>query len=373
MKIGLLSFHTAANFGAALQAYALQDFLESKGFDVEYLDYQNHYRRMVYDMPYRIKVCIRNGKIIDALTFALGLPIMNIRKRKFVKFSQKYLHISSKTFYTPQELKASNCLYNKFIVGSDQVWNPRNNGRDISYLLDFVEDKSKTISYSSSFGILEVPDFLREDYARCLSQIQYLSTREQSGVNIIKEITGRDAKLVLDPVFLLTKEQWKILAYDSPEDGEFLFSYTNRKDQMANFLKTTGYDISSMKHHKLSRYTTIRDFINPLIKVKYDMSPIEFLSNISGAKLVISASFHCISLSIILNRPFICFLTGDDGKDERLKTLLTHFGLWDRVYRKDMALEDVLRPIDWDNVNRLLEEKRRESISFLLNSLNSII
>lgn len=370
MKIGLLTFHTAANFGAVLQAYALQKFLVEHDFDAEYIDYQNHQRRMVYDMPYKVKVCMKKKKYAEAIAYALGMPLMNKRKKKFVKFNEDYLQISNRAYYDIKELEAVNGLYDKFIVGSDQVWNPGNNGKDVAYLLSFVKDKSKTISYSSSFGIVKIPDFIKEDYVRCLSQIQHISTREQTGVKIIKDLTGRDAELVLDPVFLLTKEQWRKLIGNSIVKEPFLFSYTNRKNQLDDFLEATGYDINSLKHHKLSRFTNVRDFVNPSVKVKYDMSPTEFLSNINGAQLVLSASFHCISLSIILNRPFVCFLTGDEGKDERLKTLLTHFGLFDRVFNKDMTLDDVMRPIDWNKVNNRMEIRRKDSIEFLLNSLN---
>lgn len=369
MKIGLLTFHTAANFGATLQAYALQEFLEQNGYDAEYLDYQNHHRRMIYDMSYHVKECLKSGKILEALVYSFGMPIMNMRKKKFDIFNRKYLYLSSQTYYTPKDLEGVNDHYDKFIVGSDQVWNPKNNGGDVSFLLDFVTDKTKTISYSSSFGVIDIPEFIRDEYVRCLKQIQSVSTREQTGVNIIKKLTGRDAKLVLDPVFLLTKEQWENLIVDSPVEGKFLFSYTNRKNQMTRFLKT-GYNMKGIKHHKLSRFTSISDFINPSVKVKYDMSPTEFLANIKGSVLVVSASFHCISLSIILNKPFVCFLTGNDGKDERLKTLLTHFGLMDRVYRTGMTLEEVQKPIDWDKVNLLMEGKRQDSISFLLNAVN---
>lgn len=373
MKIGLLTFHTAANFGASLQAYALQEFLVSSGYDAEYLDYQNHHRRMIYDMPYHIKECFKAGKIVEATTYLFGLPIMNIRKRKFDKFSDKYLRLSPKTYYSPEELKSTNGQYDKFVVGSDQVWNPRNNGRDVSYLLSFVEDKTKAISYSSSFGVLSIPDYIKSDYVNCLNSIQNLSTREQSGVKLIKKLTGRDAKLVLDPVFLLSKEQWQELAASTPINGRYLFSYTNRKDQMSKFLKTTGYKMDGLKHHKLSRFTTIGDFVNPSVKVKYDMSPTEFLANVNGAQMVVSASFHCICFSIIMNKPFVCFLTGNDGKDERLKTLLTHFGLMNRVYHEGMTLAEVQKEIDWQKVNSFMEEKRKDSIDFLLKSIKGTL
>jgi len=368
MKLGLLSFHTAANFGAALQAYALQEFLVSKGYDAEYIDYQNHQRRMVYDMPYKVKVCMKRKKYAEAMAFALGVPMMNMRKRKFEKFNKEYLHISPKAYYDIKELDAVNELYDMFIVGSDQVWNPGNNGKDIAYMLSFVKDEKKTMSYASSFGLLEVPEYIKNDYARNLMRIAHLSTRELSGVSIIKDLTGRDAQLVLDPVFLLKKEQWQELIVDKKRGGKYLFSYTNRKDQMGKFLKT-GYNMHGIKHHKLSRFTGIADFFNPSVKVKYDMSPQEFLANVDGAQMVVSASFHCICFAIILNKPFVCFLTGNDGKDERLKTLLTHFGLMDRVYHKGMTLQDVQSPIDWQIVNDKIDKKRIDSIAFIFDSL----
>ena len=165
-------------------------------------------------------------------------------------------------------------------MGSDQVWNPGNNGKDIAFLLSFVDDAKKTISYASSFGISEIPDSIKNDYTECLKRIEYLSTREVSGVNLIKQISGRDAKLVLDPVFLLTKEQWMEIMDKEKFGHKYMFSYTNRKNQTSSFLKTTGYRLRGMKHHKLSRFTTVGDFVNPNVNVKYDMSPTEFITNI---------------------------------------------------------------------------------------------
>ena len=368
MKLGLLTFHTAANFGAALQAYALQEFLEDEGFNAEYIDYQNHHRRMIYDMPFRVKVCVKKRKLLEASYYAMGMPFMNMRKRKFEDFNHKYLHISDTFYCDKKDMEKSNGLYDMFIVGSDQVWNPGNNGKDTAFMLSFVHDDEKKISYASSFGLSEVPDSIKNDYAESMKRITHLSTRELSGVRIIKELTGRDAKLVLDPVFLLPRIQWMELIADCPMTGNYLFSYTNRKDQMSEFLRT-GYDMKGMKHHKLSRFTTISDFFNPKVKIKYDMSPQEFLANINGAKMVVSASFHCICFAIILNKPFICFLTGNEGKDERLKTLLTHFGLTERVYKEGMPLSDVMKPIDWERVNRIVEEKRNDSSAFLRGAL----
>lgn len=371
MKIGLLTFHTSANYGAVLQAFALQHFIERQGYNTEYLDYQNHCRRMFYDIPYHVKTLLHEGKLAEALFYFIGMPFLNWRKKKFESFRKQYLRISSNTWHTPEELVVTNDLYDKFVIGSDQVWNPKHNGSDTSFMLSFVKDSAKTIAYASSFGMSDVPDRLKEAYTASLNRICHLSTREQNGVDIIKSLTGRDALLALDPVFLLERETWLQLIGTQPNWGNYLFSYTNEKGQMRNFLQTTGYDMKGIKHHKLSRFTTISDFLNPHIKVKYVMSPIEFLTNINGARLVVSASFHCISFAIILNIPFICILSDNEGRNERLYTLLSHFGLTDRIFSKKMTLNDVQKPINWNKVNCLIEEKRKESVNFLMDALNS--
>lgn len=373
MKIALLSFHNAANYGAALQAYALEKFLENQGYDCEYIDYQNERRRHGYDMGFQIMDNLKHHHYVDAVKYSLGAPFMNARKRYFTDFYRKYVKYSPMTYFTPESLRETNARYDCFVTGSDQIWNPDNNGSDLSFLLDFVNDDSKKIAYSSSLSVKEVPLELKDGYKRCFESYRHLSTREQSGAVLIKELTEREAKVVLDPVFLIKAEEWRelIATISERKKDPYIFSYTNKGDQMAKFLGT-GYDMRHLKHHKLSRFTTPSDFINPDVRVKYVMSPIEFLQNINNAELVVSASFHCISFAIILNKPFVCFLVGDDGKDERLKTILTTFGLMDRVYSDKMSAADVMKPIDYESVNRIMEEKRLDSIDYLLTALKDV-
>ena len=370
MKIGLLSFHNALNYGAALQAYALERVLEDHGYDCEYIDYQNIRRRQGYDMLYLIRDSFCKGKLKDALKYTLGYPFLSLRKFYFSEFYKSHVKYSGNTYYNKEDIKKLSDTYDMYIVGSDQVWNPDNNGSDTTFLLDFVADKTKTISYSSSFGVIDIPDCLKTEYSTCLKSISHLATREVSGVALIKKLTGRDAKLVLDPVFLLPRNSWlELIGHSNDLKKNIIFSYTNQKGQFEEFLKTTGYDTARMTHYKLSRFTTLNDFINPQVRIKYFMPPFEFLRVISSSDLVVSASFHCLSFCIIFNVPFLCFLTGDEGKDERIVTLLSHFGLSERIFSTKMTLADVNRTIDWENVNKKLDGMRSDSINYLINNL----
>lgn len=369
MKIALLSFHNAANYGAALQAYALQHALEQKGHDCEYINYLNHERRYHYNVSYLFWDAIKHRRFSSAAKYLAGAPFLLARKRRFNKFYKAYLHVTRGVYRNSQEAAALNPYYDKFIVGSDQVWNPFNNGNDTAFLLDFVEEPKKKISYSSSFGLSELGDDLKERYRACFSSFHALSVREQMGQKIVANLIGRTPELVLDPVMLLSKQDWLNLTENIKVHNEkYIFTYTNRDQQISSFMKT-GYRLNGKKIFKLSRFTKPQDFIDTSVRVKYWMSPLEFVKVIENAELVVSASFHCLAMAIILNKPFVAILTGDEGKDERLNNMLRLFGLGSRALTDKMTEADIAAPIDWDYVNREIEKKRGESLAYLRNAI----
>ncbi len=370
MKLGLLTFHDAANYGAALQAYALQAYLQGAGYDCEYLDYRNERRRHMYDMGFHIRDNIRRGKFAAALKYALGFPFMEVRKRRFAAFRKACLRVGSLECRTSNDLKRTLEVYDKFIVGSDQVWNPDNNGADTAFLLDFVPERNRKIAYSSSFGVSEIPSELKEAYTRCLNGIGKIAVRERAGSLLVKALTGRDVPVVLDPVFLPGREHWDGVA-GARRDNEkpFVFAYTNREGQAETFFNATRYPMGGKLLRKLTRQTTPRDFVRRDVEVVYCLSPSEFLKNIRDAELVLTASFHCLSFAILFNKPFVCFLTGDAGKDERPAGLLQALGLEGRVFRSGMTLDDVNAPIDYTRVNKRLEDLTGFSKTWLLDAV----
>ena len=195
-----------------------------------------------------------------------------------------------------------------------------------------------------------------------------LAVRESIGRDIIKELTGRDATVVLDPVMLLTKEQWMSLVPENIPSERYIFSYTNRDSQIADFFRT-GFNLGGKKHYVLSRYTRPKDFLSSKVRVKYWMSPQEFISVIANAELVVTASFHCLAMSILLNRPFVAILTGDKGKDERPLNILRALNLESRILSPSMTVSDIQKPIDWNSVNKLIEELKESSLDYLTKAL----
>jgi hypothetical protein len=369
MKIGLLTFHNnPINCGTALQAYALQQTIKSMGVDCKIIDYINDYRKKRFNMLDRAKKELKKKNIDSAVKYFIGSLFMRCRKRKFLKFYNRYLDYTNKSFKSSEEMKILNKEFDKFIVGSDQVWNYNINGNDFTYFLDFVKESNKKIAYAPSFGLTNIPDNLKDKYKNNLKLIKYLSARENYGIQLIKKITGREANLVLDPVFLLSKEQWLSLCKNNQRQKKYIFCYTAEPGQWKNFLIQTKFSLAKYKINKLTK-PTIKDLISPRVKVDICISPMDFIERIVNARLVVSSSFHGVAMSIILNVPFIAVLSGDRGKDERLLNILKIAGLEHRILNKKMNLDDVNRSIDFCQAEAKIKEYRNKSISFLKNAI----
>jgi coenzyme F420-reducing hydrogenase beta subunit len=370
MKVALLSFHNAYNYGAALQAFGLQCAVEQIGVDCEYIDYVNEHRKNAYDMSFQLKTAIKEKKVVRAVKVVVGMPIIGKRGKAFDRFYSKYLKKTAMIFHTSKEAEILNEKYDRFIVGSDQVWNPENNGSDMAFLLDFVKDSKKKISYSSSFGISDIPDKFIDKYQLLLSDFSCIAVRESQGVDLVRSLTGKNAFLVLDPVFLAGKSKWDELRKEDNwnQRKKYIFFYTNRSTQVEDFLMT-GYKMDGFEKHILSSHVTPTDFLNPNTKVCTSMSPERFLNEVADAELVVTASFHCLAFAIIFHKKFCVLLTGDYGKDERILSLLKIVGLEDRILDINTSYEDLIRDIDYEIVDNKLSEYYEVSFSYLKHAI----
>ncbi len=370
MKAALLTFHNAYNYGAALQALGLQAYLTSTGVDCEHINYVNHHRRNAYNTLEQARLAWKAKKPKRAAMLLAGTPVMKKRGRAFDKFYQKYLKQTETVYTSCAEAQALQDQYDKFIVGSDQVWNTGNNGGDLAYLLDFVSQDDKKISYASSFGSAVLSEDVRADYVRCLSRIGSLSTRERYGADLIRKLTGRRASVVVDPVFLPDVSFWEGLIPSKKPEGEHIFFYTNSQRQIQTFL-STGYNVKGTHLDILSTHITVKDVLRPSVRFKVAMAPEEFLWEIKHAKLVVSASFHCLAFAILFKKPFVAILSGDVGRDERLLNLLRMAGLEDRVLTPKTTEASLAQPINYNAVTARLKKHIANSKTFLERALNS--
>ncbi len=366
-KVALISFHNAYNYGACLQAYALQEAVRQTGAECEYIDYINPCRAEIYDMAKRIKKALREKNGRAFLKNLCGIPFARSRGKKFDRFYDGYLRKTDTVYHSTEEARVLENQYDKFISGSDQIWNAEHNGTDGAYFLDFVSDRAKKIAYSSSFGMAEIPEELEKWYADLLNGISCLSTREKHGVKIIRKLTDRKAHLVLDPVFLLDGSDWKKFIKEKENTERYTFYYMNARFNLNDFSLVTGFEDG--KKHILSSSVKPKDFLKRGQKVTFAMSPQEFLQQIYDAELVVTTSFHCLAFSVLLHKPFVAILSGDEGRDERLLNLLQITGLEGRIFSDHMTEENVRQPIDYEEVEKRLAPYRRYSRKFLSTSI----
>ena len=216
MKIKTITCHDVYNHGASLQAFALQQYLEEQGHEVEIIDYKPDYLSGHYNLC-KVNNLNWDTNIVSRFIYILiKLPFRLLdlqRKQAFDNFRKKYLVLTSKRYTTNVELKENCPKADVFIAGSDQIWNTIfPNGRDAAFYLDFAPKESKKIAYAASFAtesvVLEYKDFVKQ----MLQNFNYIAVREQGAIDILKTLGIYDGTWVCDPVFLLDRQKWDKIA-----------------------------------------------------------------------------------------------------------------------------------------------------------------
>ena len=347
-KVGIITFHWATNYGAILQAFALQRFLELNDYNVKIINYKPR----KYDLSF-IK-CFNSRSL-----HTLKSKLKNLSKeRKLTAFRNKYLNLTNR-YSSVAEI---DCLdYNYYISGSDQVWNTyftlhgeKNNSKDIcsAYYLSFAPITSKKIGYAISLGTTSYPQKILDRIIPFVQKFNLLTFRENSGVDTFNQIPGLANYLVCDPTLLLINHisEYKFLL-DSSEISNDVFVYILRD--------------------KLSIVKAIinKRFSDNKIVFSSNESITEWLSLIKNSKTIITNSYHGMIFSILFNREFYVLLDSNNSMNDRFYTLLDYLGLKERIVfnNNPESLTDKL--IDWDTINRKLSEFVNTSSNVLLNSL----
>jgi hypothetical protein len=286
----------------------------------------------------------------------------NLRHNAFVSFSKAYLN-EIDLGITPQSIPDGlGTRYDFFVVGSDQVWNPTFPEFSELFFLTFVP-KHKRVAYAPSFGLSELPEEVKDNFSTWLSSMEYLSVREESGESIIRNLTGRDVPVVLDPTMLLTKEEW--LRVSTP-----LKTVPKKPYILTYFLGTL--DAKRGKEIKLfaKKNSLMIIQINELTSKYYTTGPGELISLINQATLILTDSFHGTVFSILFEKPFLTYKRV--GRDDMYSRIETLFSLLHLENRENMRLSDPnLCEIDYHEVKQLLEIERNKAFDYLSTCFNS--
>lgn len=385
-KVGIVSCYFKKNYGSMLQAYATQKILDDWGIPNETIHLEKlnseiskgkrkYYKSQLFNFSF-IKAKFGMVKLKLYCKFANGELGKNIkiRNQKFKEFEKKF-HLS-KSYDTMKHI-CEEGNYTDVLVGSDQLWLPVNIVADY-YTLNFVPEEVNKISFATSFGVSSVPEKYKKQYQTFLNRIEHLSVREDKGVQLVKELTGREAELVCDPTLLFNQEEWReIQAEERLIKEKYIFCYflgkTVEYRKFAERLKEkTGFKIVSLNH--LDEYVKYSDKFAD--EAPFDVGPSEFLNLIRNAEFVCTDSFHGTVFSLIHQKKFFVFRRYQNkskvSTNSRLDSLLKIVNLSDRMLEGNEAVDELVeKEIDYDWVNEKLEKFREESKTFLRGALEN--
>ncbi|MDD4320858.1 MAG: polysaccharide pyruvyl transferase family protein [Acidaminococcaceae bacterium] len=360
IKIGILTFHDADNYGAVLQAYALKETIKKIEEDVEILNY----KRQVSSR----NIILLIKSILSTLMYLY--PPRSIRKIKFTKFRNKYMDISKDTFFNSAEIKGKDI----YVVGSDQVWNSEITNYDEAYFLKFCRGHEKKIAYAASIG----KDILKHEEKKFLknnvSNIDYISVREDSAVKIIRDFIEKKVTHVLDPTLLADRDIWDRLICENKNRSNYLLVYrlTDNEEvlRVAELIaKKLKLKVLYIDNLALSKNCLIRKRRYKFRDIK-GVGPIDFITLFKNASFVVTNSFHGTAFSIVFNKDFITI--PHETRGTRMISLLKLLKLDHRLITNSKQLtDDYPLNIDYQIPNKLLEREREKSIAFLKNAIES--
>ncbi len=366
MKAGIITFHRAINYGAVLQCYALCNTIKILGHNCEIIDYRCESIENQYSPLYPLK----NSRSLKYSVYVMINKFFPMAKKKriFDKFIDKYLDMSES--YTKDNICTITKKYDKFITGSDQVWNYNHSNFDKNYFLDFVDDSSKKCSYAASIGLSSIPDNVREEYIRLLKDFAHISVREATAKILISNLLPSPQKNIhvsADPALLLTKNDWtKLMTGYKNKYGKYVLVY-----ELIPSVSLLQY---AQKYAKENNCKVIRIISEGKekhadnVKNLYGVSPQQFLGLIDNAHAVFTNSFHGTAFSL------------NFGKNVFVETLKgTYASLNSRIYdllelchATDRIITDHIGDIDaasLEIIKQELEKKREEGLAFLQDIL----
>lgn len=370
--IGIITIHKINNYGSVLQAYALQKVCEDLGYKVEIID---------YDFPNSFHRSNKYATASDAQSNepkwmkALFAKALVRQHRGIRSFVDNYQHLSARKYHQVEDLASNPPVYDIYITGSDQLWSPRHCNGDPAFMLYFAPDNALKISYAASIGANAIPEELRKVYVELLSRYNHIAVRENPGADVIRNLIGKEAKVVLDPTLLLDREEWnKIAAPRRIVRKKYILCYFLNytfnafpyvDDLAKDIQKQTGYEIVRVARppHRLAFGKTTN---------KIAASPEEFLALVRDAEMVLTTSFHGTAFAVNYGKPVFTVVQDRSASDSRQISLMHNLGLERQVLSiNDRFPVASMASYDIDKEQVLLDKLRVDSKRYLETALKN--
>ena len=366
-KIAIITFHRANNFGAVLQAYALQSTINDLGHRNVIIDYRCNYVERLY-RPFIVYDISLYG-VLKSMILIVPLMVRNVR---FSKFRKEKLVSTSKE-YSSLDIYEISDLYQIYITGSDMVWHWHNYNNvrvmDYNFFLSFVNDDRDRNSYAASFGTDELPLDIYKECSQYLSRFKNISVREKSAQKIITNMLCRESTVCLDPVLLLEKRKWLKLIGKNKRKKPYLVLYSIVKPTNTSIIANKIADELGVEVIQIMASASIKGIVNG--RILNSQGPIQFLELIYYSEFVVTSSFHGTAFAVLFNKPFIVDLYESGTYNNRSSELLELIGLKHRAYESTDLKRIALETINWESVNKKIEDERRKSLMYINKVIGS--
>lgn len=366
LKTALITPFDTGNIGTVTQAYATQALILGLGYENKLIYF--HYDAI--QNPFLLSNLVKRGlkRYLGSIAgYLMRLPA----KKNLWKFINKHIKLTQKV--NSDQLESISEEFDFIIVGSDCVWNGDAFTLETAYLLDFVKDPAQKGNFASSFACDDIPKEQREIFSEYLSQFPVLSVREERGRELIKDLTGKDATVVLDPTLTCDHEFWENIAKESSvnirEEYIFCAEYAISKPLMEDAIKLS-------KQYNLPVYCLYPPKGKKIrAKVFYKAAPEDVLYLIQHARYVLTDSYHMMIFSINFNKEFFAYRTVTNMPAiSKYCSILGKLDLEDRLYHTEHQVQNVVDiltvpSIDYAVVNEILYQERKKTLEYLRNLL----
>ena len=418
MKIKLVTFAPHPNFGTCLQSYALNYVLRQMGHDVEVIYHRRetppptfrHYifaalkriikiflsEKQISRLKERKNTMTRNNQGSNDAPVILQLPdhrllgflskcpgyiffakkwyYSNLQKRKVYKFTFEDRNFNMLRLFTHADYKKVVADADLFITGSDQIWNPFCGGYNPMMFLEFVNDGTKCVAYSSSISQPEIHPAVKNRMKTDLSKFTHIAVREQRSVELLSELLHRnDIKLVVDPTYLLTAKEWE--EFGNRAEIEF---HVPKKYIFCYFVGDKRRTIYEQMVQQVKKYTRINDVITLECcnrdyaygngRLYKDAGPYEWVYLLRHASYICMDSFHATVFALKFQKEFVHTMKNEENEtgsqNTRMHDILNRYGIAYKNYKdaNDMTWQ---QPIDYTKISSIISTEIKDSMDFL--------
>lgn len=372
-KIGIMSMQRIINYGSFLQAYGLKSIIEDIGHEVQFVDYHREKPLIVTNKKsnYNLLQKIYKTKEVFKYDAPFSHKLQYIRfKKNFAKKYHSLLGLTAEPNYLPE--------LDSLVIGSDEVFNCIQKNPNVGYSLELFGKRNKAkqvVTYAASFGnttLEKLQNFgVDAEISALLNEMDYISVRDKNSGDIVKALTGKEVSYNFDPVLAYNYiEKCKFIpSIEKKEDYLILYAYSGRITPNESKLISNYAKKKKLKVYAIGGAQGCADkFI--------DCSPFELLSYFKNANEIITDTFHGTIFSVITNKPFATIIrksVGNKyGNEEKLMDLLNRLGLRRRSMYSVDKLDGIFNDeIDYEKVNKIIDNERNKTYEYLRNVLKN--